>query len=390
MARSVTLVVAFVLVAAACGSGDDSSGSSSEATSTTEPASATEPDTTTEPSATTETAEPPSSMAASAGCGTPVDDLGRTSRGVEIDGLERTYLQYLPASYDTDTPLPLVIDMHGLTSNAEQQAAISGFEALSETEDFIVVSPNGTGLVPYWNIVSGGRAAGDAAIEALLSRVVDDVSFAEQLVAQVGSEVCVDTSRVYATGLSNGALMASALGCDLADVFAAVASVAGTLAPVGCEPGAPILSIHGTGDVVVLYDGGLGEPVSALISNQQFTEDTPLADQLAIIDVIDGLLPPVDEAVAEWAAVNGCDPDPTVEMIGDDVEHRTWSGCTADVEQYVVSGGGHVWPGSAAMRGAAESGSEQAEALGAMTDNLDSTTTIWEFFDAHSLAEADQ
>lgn len=395
MRRIAPVLVSGALLVAACASGDDSASdtgsepasTSTETASTTETSDATASSPTAAASATTAATGAQSSPAASAGCGADAGELGRTSHAVQIDGLERSYLQYLPAAYEGETPVPLVIDMHGLTSNAQAQAAVTGFEALSESEGFAVVSPNGTGLVPYWNIVSGGRADGDGTIESLLSRVVDDVSFTEQLVAHLDGELCVDTNRIYATGLSNGALMASAVGCDLADVFAAVASVAGTLAPAGCEPAAPMLSIHGTGDNVVLYDGGLGEPVRALISNEQFTEGTPLADQLAIIEVIDGILPPLDTALSEWAAVNGCEPTPETEMVGDDVEHRTWNGCTADVEQYVVVGGGHTWPGSAAMRGAAESDSETASALGTMTENLDSTSTIWEFFESHSLAD---
>lgn len=397
MSRFPAAVVAIALVAAACASGDDSTSDaaseaapgSAETAVRTETSVATDPSSTAATSTTAAATDAQSGSVASDGCGIEAGELGRTSHAVDIDGLERTYLQYLPASYDGETPMPLVIDMHGLTSNGEAQAAVTGFEVLSESEGFVVVSPNGTGLVPYWNIVSGGRAAGDDAIESLLSRVVDDVSFTEQLVAHLRSELCVDTSRIYATGLSNGALMASAVGCDLADVFAAVASVAGTLSPVGCEPGAPMLSVHGTGDTVVLYDGGLGEPVRQLINTEQFTEGTPLADQLAIIDVIDGILPPLDTALSEWADANGCEPTPATEMVGDDVEHRTWSGCTADVEQYVVLGGGHTWPGSAAMRGATESDSETAAALGTMTDNLDTTPTIWEFFEAHSLTDGD-
>ena len=86
----------------------------------------------------------------------------------------------------------------------------------------------------------------------------DDVSFIERLVVLLEQKYCIDPKRVYATGFSGGARMASQLGCDASGVFAAIAPVSGlrlpeplSLHPAGAGRG----SFHGTADPVDPYLG---------------------------------------------------------------------------------------------------------------------------------------
>ena len=158
----------------------------------------------------------------------------------------RTYLVHVPASY-IGAPVPLVVDMHGLTSTAEQQRAISGFLALSNTRGFIATWPQGLGNA--WN---GGICC---------STANDDVAFIRALVAKMKEEAAIDARRVYATGLSNGGAMTHRLACEAADLFAAAAPVSFpiSVSPLSsCVPSRkiPVLTFMGLTDTVVAYNGG--------------------------------------------------------------------------------------------------------------------------------------
>jgi polyhydroxybutyrate depolymerase len=172
---------------------------------------------------------------------------GDATRTMNFSGTTRTYLVHVPPSYTGAALVPLVIDYHGLTSTAEQQAAISGFKLLSDTAGFIVVHPQGIGNA--WN---GGICCSTAA---------DDVGFTRALVARMRAEAAIDARRIYATGLSNGGAMTHRLACEAADLFAAAApfSFPISISPTSaCVPSRPIavLTSMGLTDQIVPYNGG--------------------------------------------------------------------------------------------------------------------------------------
>ncbi len=140
-----------------------------------------------------------------------------------------------------------MLDFHGLTSSAQQQAAISGWNRKADKEGFIVVTPDGVGN--SWN---AGTCCGSAA-----SSDVDDLGFVKSLIADLSKELCIDVRRVYASGLSNGGTMSFFLACEAADTIAAIASVSGATMVVGCKPSrpVPIVLFRGTSDGIVPYDG---------------------------------------------------------------------------------------------------------------------------------------
>ena len=173
---------------------------------------------------------------------------GNSTQTLESGGRMRSYLVHVPASYDGSTAVPLVLDFHGLGSNAVQQRAISGMVAISDREGFLLVHPDG--IDNAWN---AGMCC---------STATDDVEFVRALVATVSSQANVEASRVYATGLSNGGAMTQRLACDAADLFAAAAPMA---FPVPFRPSSqchpvrpvPVLTFMGLVDVLVRYDGAL-------------------------------------------------------------------------------------------------------------------------------------
>jgi polyhydroxybutyrate depolymerase len=173
---------------------------------------------------------------------------GNHARQMEFEGILRLYQLHVPASYDGSADVPLVVDIHGLGSNAAQQQILSGMAALSEQEGFIVVYPNG--VEQRWNagICCGGT--------------LDDVGFIRAVVAAIEAEATIDRRRIYVTGLSNGGAMSHRLACDAADLFAAAAPMAFPVPfrPLShCQPvrSIPVLTVMGLTDALVSYEGGL-------------------------------------------------------------------------------------------------------------------------------------
>ncbi len=343
-------VAGLALVAAlpGCG-GSDGDGAAGPSSTTTSTASTT--------TSTTVATDPPPAVA-SAGYGTST--VGAVSLEKRtLPGSDRWYLLTTPPEHDGTTPLPLVVDYHGLSEGAEIHSQFSGFSPYAAEHGFILVGPNGTGEPVGWNV-------------GLDPATNPDLVFTVDLLDQLEADLCVDTSRVYATGLSNGAWMSSALACTMADRFAAVAPVAGIMRPDGCDPSrpVPILTMHGTADPILLFNGGVGDRLGNVIDDDPSGPTTTPEAALPEAD-LDGAGYPANARA--WAAGNGCTGDPQDTEVTPTVTERTWD-CPADapVEFLVVEGGGHSWPGS-------EFG-KAAEAIVGPTDmSFDATDAIWQF-----------
>ena len=277
--------------------------------------------------------------APSPGCGAERVPPGEYT-GIEIEhgGVTRTYDVYVPEAHDGTTPVPLVFNFHGLTSAPDEQASFSEFNVTAETRGYVVIY--GAGIENSWN---AGSCCGDA-----METMVDDVGFVAALVDAATQGLCVDENRIFATGMSNGAMMSYRLACEMADVFAAIAPVAGGLGVTGCTPSRPVpmLHVHGTVDPLVPIDGG----------------------------GISGV-PSILDTVAAWAEDNGCASGPDVTLQIDDVTCETWSSCEsfADVELCLIDGGGHCWPGQASCP------------AGPSTLTIHASEHIADFFDAHPM-----
>lgn len=184
------------------------------------------------------------------------------------DGVTRTYIVHVPNAVDGSAPVPLVLDLHGLTSSARSQAGLSGWRAKSDQEGFIVVHPQG--LNASWN-------GGDLCCGTSQRNGVDDEGFMRALVAQMSEDACIDRKRVYATGLSNGGAMSHLLACETADLFAATAPVSMGNGTDPCNPSRPISVVmtRGTRDTLVSFNGS-------------------------------GIFPSAQEDFEQWAELNGC------------------------------------------------------------------------------------
>lgn len=359
-------MLAALVLLAGCG-GDDGDGSSDDGPTTTTEAAGGSDDAGS--SETTDSAEPsePAEPVASAGCGTSGAEPGvEVEHTLEVRDAERRYLLTTPSAHDGETPLPVVIDFHGLMEGAEVHATMSQWSALAEEEGVVAVFPHGTGDPIRWDVG--------------LTDENDDLAYFDAVLAELGESLCIDEARVYVTGLSNGAMMSSVLLCARADVIAAAAPVAGLSDLEGCDPARPVplVTYHGTADPILLFNGGVdasaipgGDDAEADDADDAGTTTTqPPAD-------LDGEGYPA--AVAAFAERNGCDPEPTDTEISEEVTHRVYE-CPegADVEFYIVLGGGHSWPSS-------EFSDQIVDIVGPTTFDVDATADSWEFLQRFAL-----
>lgn len=372
LGRTILAVVAMMsLLGAACSASDDTSATGADDNAT---ADATDSDAATNDSSDTagDTTPGGGALAAtpvpSAGCGTSkVGAVANERREVDVtdsnSGDNRWYLLNTPDAHDGTTPIPVVVSFHGLSEGAEVHAVHSNLAATGNAEGFVVAFPNGTGSPVRWNVLPT-----DDDVE---TDTANDLALVDAMLDDLASELCIDLSAVYATGLSNGGGMSSYMACERADRFAAVAPIAGLRPPIRCDSDAttPILSVHGTADPILLYNGGIAD-LPALLDGGEVGPPPPAE--------IDG--PGYPASARAWARHNGCAPDPEVTTIGDDVEHWVFD-CPEgnDVEFYVVVDGGHTWPGS-------DFSVSIAQIAGPTTFTIDANDTMWEFFSRHRLA----
>jgi polyhydroxybutyrate depolymerase len=184
---------------------------------------------------------------------------GDSSQTVLVDGTTRSYLLHIPPDYDGLTPVPLVVDFHGIGGSGMSHRSNSPYPSALDPEGVVMAFPDGVRgpAGTAWNV--GPCCVAD----------VDDVAFARALVAQVQASACIDASRVYAVGVLTGGGMAHYLACHAADVFAATAPAAFDLLEENvdeCTPSRPItvISFRGTADSRVPYDGGASSLVPGM------------------------------------------------------------------------------------------------------------------------------
>lgn len=268
----------------------------------------------------------------------------------EFDGVNRYHKIYIPSNFTPN--MPLVLNLHGYTSNAFQQVFYSGMTTVAESNDFMLVFPEGTTDqygVTFWNSEIAGED-------------VDDLGYLIALIDSMIVNYQVDPYRVYMCGMSNGGFMSYYSACEMTDKIAAIASVTGTMNNViydNCNPtkSIPVLEIHGTEDATVPY---LGFESSGSFQTMMATEDV----------------------VNFWVNHNNCPESQVVEMedlsITDfsTVTHFSYTGGDngASVEFYRVNEGGHTWPGSIIP-------------LSGIVTNHDivASEVIWDFFNQYDI-----
>lgn len=266
---------------------------------------------------------------------------------VFVGGIYRNYRLYVPAIYTGATARPLILNLHGYTSNANAQQLYSNFMPIADTANFLMVYPNGTkdgSNQPFWNA-------------GISSSLVNDIAFLNALIDSLDLTYNINLNRVYSTGMSNGGYMSHTLACELSNRITAIASVTGSIFTTqygsNCHPTrpVPVMQIHGTSDPTVPYAGNSGSM-------------------------------PIDTVVKYWVKKNNCNPVATFSNVPNT---STTDGCTAEhykylngtsgssVEFYKIIGGLHTWPGFP---------------FGGSGTNMDMNASkeIWRFFSQYTLS----
>lgn len=281
---------------------------------------------------------------------------GDHTRTVLLEGLHRSYLAHVPPRYDPATPMPVVLAFHGGGANADNMVVFSGLNEKADQAGFIVVYPAGSGRLQRMLTFNAGNCCGHAAASN-----IDDVAFTRALLADLAKVANVDPRRVFATGMSNGAMMSYRVASELSDRIAAIAPVSGPMGTKECRPNrpVPVMHFHGDGDEFAPFGGGKGRGPSGT----NFYS--------------------VQHSIDAWVAANGCDTTPTTTRLVDRQDDGTTvrlvrhgSGREAsEVVLVVIEGGGHTWPGK----------DPRMRSLGVSTRDISANDMMWEFFQQHPM-----
>lgn len=323
---------------------------------------------------------------------------------VTVDGIDRTFVVHLPNGYDSKKKYPMVLLLHGTGQNAIDMTRLTRFDAAADKYGVVAVYPNSYGV--RWDIgvvveqpnfaprprrgygrrggygypgsypgsgpYPGGGPGGDPQGGGRQGRngqatrgQANDLAFFDQMLDKLTHEYPVDTSRIFATGYSDGGFMAFRLGCSMSGRIAAIAPVAATMPKemqTWCHPSraVPLVMLNGTADTVIHYYGGNVKGMDFPALSAEKTAQT-------------------------WAELDRCTAKPTHTTLQPHDKHGmktrvdTYDDCRdgAEVVLYNIDGGGNTWPGGDQFMPEKE--------VGKMSMDVDADEVIWKFFSAHPI-----
>ncbi len=339
-----------------------------------------------------------------------------TREKVTVDDVDRTFTVRLPRGYVAQQHYPVVILLHGMNQDPDDMERLTQFDQLADKDGIIAVYP--TALHGRWNVGvqpqehrsmgmgPGGRRRGGGGYpgggypgggggypgggggypggggggypgggrqqpqggqpsEEKRPAPADDIAFFNQMLDQLGTKFSVDTSRIYAVGLSEGGFMSQRLGCALGDRIAAIAAVGAAMPKTMiCLPSRPVpfVMINGTSDPVVPYGGGT-----------EHNLDLPVIS--------------VEDSAKAWAKINRCEEKPEKSKLpphskgGMETKVDTYTGCqqNAQVVLYSVKGAGNTWPGGEQY--------QVEKTIGKTSSDLDANQLIWTFFVTRKISQ---
>lgn len=280
---------------------------------------------------------------------------------LQANGRIRKYNVHLPYGFQLKKNLPVVIFLHG-GGGSIKGAYQEGLHKASDKYGFILVVPAGSGVYSEalltWNAGEweGGKCCGWASDHA-----VDDVSFISRIIDDLKIKFDIDEKQIFVTGISNGAMMAYRLACELSGKIAAVAAVAPPAVPQGCAPSRPVSIMHiiGTADPCVPYQGGEGK---ACLNKVRFKAQS------------------AEEMVSSWRQMNSCSDSVNTSYQNGKATCIAYESCgrNSAVEFCTMEGAGHTWPSGRQYL--------SKEKVGTVSFDL-SFHQIWEFFKKHPLSE---
>jgi poly(3-hydroxybutyrate) depolymerase len=334
-----------------------------------------------------------------------------TNEKVTVDDADRNFLVRLPKGYDPQHHYPVVILLHGMNQDPDDIERLTQFDQLADKDGVIAVYP--AALHGRWNVgvrpaerrqaspmgprrrggYGGGypgggypgggypggggggypggggggqqRPNGQPDEERRPAATADDVAFINQVLDHIGTKYSVDSSRIYALGLSEGGFMSLRLGCALGDRLAAVGAVGAAMPKTMiCLPSRPVAAvmINGTSDPVVPYGGG--------------TEKNLELSTLS-----------AEDSAKAWAKIDRCSEKPEKSKLsphekgGMETKVDTYTGCqeNAQVTLYSVKGAGNTWPGGEQY--------EPENTVGKTSRDLNANEVVWNFLVTKKLSD---
>jgi polyhydroxybutyrate depolymerase len=286
--------------------------------------------------------------------------VATVAKVIKVGDLNRTYYLHVPQDLPKHKAAPLVLMFHGGGGTPAFAERESKFSELADREHFVVVYPEGMGK--SWN---DGR---DDKTVAAQRDNTDDLGFVAALIDDVAKEYKIDAKRVYATGISNGAIFSHFLAANLSSRIAAIAPVAGGIAARWSErfnPDKPlsVLILQGVDDPLVPFEGG----------------DIKLTRRIKRAGII-----ATEEAVKKWVQHNGAQRQAVIEKLADKDPR---DGCRVkkltypqgkdgtEVMLYRLEGAGHTWPGGLQYL--------PKMIIGKVCRDINGTEVIWQFFKTH-------
>jgi polyhydroxybutyrate depolymerase len=301
----------------------------------------------------------------------PAEPGGHTL-AIAVNGLERTYIVHVPATYRPQTPSPLVIMLHGGGGTARAAMWETEWAVKADKEGFLAVFPNAMARNParrssfagnpqLWNDGSDRFYPGQKA--------PDDVGFVAAMLDDLAARFTLDERKIFLTGFSNGASMSFRVGAELSDRIAAIAPVAGALwfdLPKFRHP-VSMCYITGTADPLNLIEGGVPKLATG-------ASDSVRAKPK----------PPVRDSILKWAKALGCTGTTANTSDAQGTRTETYSVCmgTAEVVYIAVDGLGHTWAVGRSIL--------PESMVGKTSNKLRATDVIWEFFQKHARSISDK
>jgi len=290
---------------------------------------------------------------------------GRHTLTLAVDGFERNYIVHVPPGYDSKTPSPLVVMLHGGGGTAKAAIWETGWTGKADKNGFLAVFPNAMSRDPsrrssfvrnpqLWNDGSDRFYPGQKAI--------NDIRFINALLDDLSARFVVNKRRVFVTGFSNGASMSFLAGAQLSNRIAAIAPVAGAcwFEPVVLKRPVSMLYITGKADPLNPIEGGV--PKLA----------TGASDRVRAKPK-----PPVRESILKWAKGLECPMTPVSVSDVNGVRAETFGPCRngTEVVYIAVDGLGHTWAGGRSLL--------PESMVGKTSDRINALDVIWDFFQKH-------
>ena len=284
---------------------------------------------------------------------------------LEAGGYKRVYRVYAPLNLEKTKKYPLLVLLHGGggTGKGMINLARGGFEKLADRNGAVLAYPDG--IDKNWNDYRADKT------RKAQRENIDDAAFISAMLGKISEAYPVDPARVYASGISNGAMMSYTLACRASDRFAAIAPVAGAMPEnlaAACSPlrPVPVLIISGTKDKLVHWEGGY---VTGPFGKKKL-----------------GRTVSVEKSRDFWLEKNSCDAaEKEISKLDSDtgdgtaVERENYRACAGGsaVEFIKIDGGGHTWPGGLQYL--------PELVIGKTSRELDANAEIWNFFMKHPL-----